>query len=39
MNAIGETFKGEKKEVIIDNNLRLLLEVVHIFEVLEFIAA
>jgi hypothetical protein len=39
MNATGGTFKDEKNEVIIKSSLRLLLEVVHVFEVLEFTSA
>jgi hypothetical protein len=37
MNVTGEMFKDEKKRVTVENNLHLLLEVMHIFEVLEFI--
>jgi hypothetical protein len=37
MNAMGRMFKEEKKKVTIESNLRLLLEVVFVFEVLEFI--
>jgi len=37
MNVTGEMFKDEKKEVIVKSNLCLLLEIVHVFEVLEFI--
>jgi hypothetical protein len=36
MNVMGGKFKDEKNEVIIESNLRLLLKVVCIFEVLEF---
>jgi hypothetical protein len=36
MNVMGEKFKDEKNEVTIENNLHLLLEVVHVFKVLEF---
>jgi hypothetical protein len=28
--------QGRKKRVTVENNLRLLLDVVHVFEVLEF---
>jgi hypothetical protein len=35
MNVIGGMFKDKKKEVTIENSLRLLLEVVHIFAILE----
>jgi hypothetical protein len=38
MNVTGEMFKDEKKEVIVKNNLCLLLEIMHAFEVLEFMA-
>jgi hypothetical protein len=37
MNVIGGMFKDEKKRVIVESNLRLLLKFVRIFEVLEFI--
>jgi hypothetical protein len=36
MNVMGGMFKDEKYGVIVKNSLRLLLEVVHIFQVLEF---
>jgi hypothetical protein len=36
MNKIGKMFKDKKKKVTIESSLRLLLEVVRIFEVLEF---
>jgi aspartyl aminopeptidase len=36
MNVMGRMFKDEKNGVIIESNLRLLLEVMPIFEVLEF---
>jgi hypothetical protein len=36
MNAMGRKFKHEKNKVIIESNLRLLLKVVCVFEVLEF---
>ncbi len=39
MNATSEMFKDEKKGVTVKNNLHLLLEVMHVFEVLEFTIA
>jgi hypothetical protein len=39
MNVMDEMFKDEKNGVIVESNLYLLLEVVHIFEVLEFTVA
>jgi hypothetical protein len=36
MNAMSGKFKDGKKKVTIESSLRLLLEVVHIFKVLEF---
>jgi len=36
MNVTGEMFKDEKKKVTNESSLHLLLEVVCIFEVLEF---
>jgi len=36
MNLTSEMFKNEKKKVIVESNLHLLLEVVRIFKVLEF---
>jgi hypothetical protein len=36
MNVIGGMFKDEKKKVTIEKKLRLLLEVVCVFKVLEF---
>jgi hypothetical protein len=39
MNAIGGMFKDKKNRVIVESNLCLLLEVVCIFEVLEFTIA
>jgi len=36
MNAMVKMFKDEKKRVIVESNLHLLLEVVRIFVVLEF---
>jgi hypothetical protein len=39
MNAMGEMFKDEKNGVTVKSSLRLLLEVMHIFEVLEFTIA
>jgi hypothetical protein len=38
MNVIGRMFKDKKNEVTIESNLCFLLEVVRIFEVLEFTA-
>jgi hypothetical protein len=38
MNVMGGKFKEEKR-VTIENNLRSLLEVVHVFEILEFTIA
>jgi hypothetical protein len=37
MNVTGGMFKDGKNGVIVENILCLLLEVVHMFEVLEFI--
>jgi len=37
MNVTGKMFKDMKKGVTVESNLRLLLEVMCIFEVLEFI--
>jgi len=37
MNVSSKMFKDEKKRGIVKSNLRLLLEVVCVFEVLEFI--
>ncbi len=37
MNVMSEMFKDEKKGVTIESSLHLLLEVMHIFEVLNFI--
>jgi hypothetical protein len=39
MNVMGEMFKVEKKGVIAESNLCLLLKVVHIFDILEFVVA
>jgi hypothetical protein len=39
MNLMGNKFKDEKNEVIIESNLHLLLEVVCVFQVLGFIIA
>jgi hypothetical protein len=36
MNVMGRMFKDEKNGVIVESNLRLLLEIMPIFEVLEF---
>jgi hypothetical protein len=36
MNVTGGMFKDKKNKVIVENSLRLLLEVVHVFKVLEF---
>jgi hypothetical protein len=36
MNVMGGMFKDDKQQVIVESNLRLLLEVVRIFKVLEF---
>jgi SUMO ligase MMS21 Smc5/6 complex component len=36
MNVTSKMFKDEKNGVHVNNNLCLLLEVVHVFEVLEF---
>jgi hypothetical protein len=38
LNVTGEMFKDEKSGVTIKSNLRLLLEIVHDFKVLEFTA-
>jgi len=38
MNVISKKFKDEKNGVIVESNLRLLLEVVCVFKFLEFIA-
>jgi hypothetical protein len=38
MNVMNEKFKDKKNGVIVENSLRLLLEVVCIFEVMYFIA-
>jgi hypothetical protein len=38
MNVTSKMFKDQKKRVIVESNLRLLLEVVRIFVVLEFLA-
>ncbi len=35
MNAMGDKFKDEKIGVVVENKSPLLLEVVHVFEVLE----
>jgi hypothetical protein len=32
----GQDVQGQKNEVIVENNLRLLLDVVHVFELMEF---
>jgi hypothetical protein len=37
MNATGRMFKDKKNEVIVESSLRFLLEVMHVFKVLEFI--
>jgi hypothetical protein len=37
MNATGQMFKDKKNGVTVESNLHLLLEVMHVFEVLEFI--
>jgi hypothetical protein len=37
LNMMGRMFKDVKNKVIVESNLHLLLEVVHVFEVLEFI--
>jgi len=39
MNVMGGMFKDKRKRVTIKSNLRLLLEVVHVFKVLKFIVA
>jgi hypothetical protein len=39
MNVMSAMFKDKKKRVTIKSNLRLLLEVVHVFKVLKFIVA
>jgi hypothetical protein len=36
MVAIGEKFKEKKNGITVESNLRLLLEVVQVFKVLEF---
>jgi hypothetical protein len=38
MNATSGMFKDKKNKVIVKSSLRLLLEVVHVFKVLEFTA-
>jgi hypothetical protein len=38
MNVISKKFKDEKNGVVVESNLRLLLEVVCVFKFLEFIA-
>jgi hypothetical protein len=37
MNVTGKMFKDQKKKVTVKSNLRLLLEVMRVFKVLEFI--
>jgi len=39
MNVTNGMFKDEKNGIIIEGNLHLLLEVVHVFKVLEFTIA
>jgi hypothetical protein len=37
MNVMGKMFKDEKNKVTIKSSLHLLLEIMHVFKVLEFI--
>jgi hypothetical protein len=39
VNAMNRMFRDEKKKVTVEINLCLLLEVTHVFEVLEFTLA